>query len=294
MDTSAQKTILIVDDQTDIIKLIVKQLRIDNANWRVLSAPNGQVALTIAAAEIPDLILSDWDMPVLNGIGMIKQLRQEEETYDIPVVMMTGRMTTSDDLQIALEAGAIDFVRKPIDFTELKARVNSVLKTVEQQHALEQLLKNEIDLKNRKLSTTSMLIVEKNNVMREFYDHLTGLVKLSEEGAGFDKALIVKELKSLIRRSENHLEKDDSWETFKLHFEEVHPDFLNLIKSKGQDISHKDIKLCAYIKLGMETKQIAQLLNITPASIRTAMYRLKKKFEISEQQDLRNYIEELV
>ena len=294
MQASTPKTVLIVDDQTDIIKLIVKRLRIDNEQWRILSAPNGQIALTIAAEELPDIILMDWDMPVLNGIDTVKALKRQDQTFGIPVVMMTGRMTGAEDLQTALEAGAIDFVRKPIDFTELKARVNSVLKLVEQQTALERLLKNEIDLKNRKLSTTSMLIVEKNNMMREFHDQLEGLVKLSAEGVRFDKEMIVKELKSLIKRSENHLEKDDSWETFKLHFEEVHPDFLLMIKNKGKDISHKDIKLCAYIKLGMETKQIAQLLNITPASIRTAMYRLKKKFEVPDNQDLRNYIEELV
>ena len=294
MQASTPKTVLIVDDQTDIIKLIVKRLRIDNEQWRILSAPNGQIALTIAAEELPDIILMDWDMPVLNGIDTVKALKRQDQTFGIPVVMMTGRMTGAEDLQTALESGAIDFVRKPIDFTELKARVNSVLKLVEQQTALERLLKNEIDLKNRKLSTTSMLIVEKNNMMREFHDQLEGLVKLSAEGVRFDKEMIVKELKSLIKRSENHLEKDDSWETFKLHFEEVHPDFLLMIKNKGKDISHKDIKLCAYIKLGMETKQIAQLLNITPASIRTAMYRLKKKFEVPDNQDLRNYIEELV
>lgn len=293
MEGYNRKTMLIVDDNTDVIKLIVKQLRIDNKSWRVLSASNGKLALEIATAESPDVILMDWDMPIINGIETTKEIKKEENTHNIPVIMMTGRMTNSEDLQIALESGAIDFVRKPIDFIELKARINSVLRFVEQQVAVQTLLKNEIDLKNRKLSSTSMLIVEKNNLMREFHDQLIGLVKLSEDGKKINLSLIFNELKSLIKRSENHLETDDSWDTFKLHFEEVHPNFLNLLKSKGRDISHKDVKLCAYLKLGMETKQIALLLNITPASIRTAMYRLKKKFHVSENHDLRHFIEEL-
>ncbi len=139
-----------------------------------------------------------------------------------------------------------------------------------------------------------MLIVEKNNLMRDFHDQLNNLTRMSTEDPSISIKVITKELKSLKKRSENHLETDDSWDTFKLHFEEVHPNFLNLIRNKGKDISHKDLKLCAYLKLGMETKQIALLLNITPASIRTSMYRLKKKFNIDDQLDLRKYIEELI
>jgi len=288
-----KKTILIVDDNADIIKLIVAQLKVDNENWRVLSAANGRVAQNIAMDEVPNIILMDWDMPEVNGIEATRLLKKNEQTHGIPIIMMTGQMTTSEDLQLALEAGAIDYVRKPIDFVELKARIYSVLKYSEQQEAVRSLLKNEIDLKNRKLSTTSMLIVEKNAIMREFHDQLVFLIKSHGAKNDLEQNPLFAEIKSLIKRSSNHLETDDSWDIFKIHFDEVHPDFLNLIRSKGKDISHKDLKLCAYLKLGMETKQIAQLLNITPASIRTAMYRLKKKFLIEEKDDLRHFIEVL-
>ena len=58
-------------------------------------------------------------------------------------------------------------------------------------------------------------------------------------------------------------------------------------------IAHKDLKLCAYLKLGMETKNIAQLLNVTPASIRTAMYRVKKRLGVAEEINLRDYLSEV-
>ena len=284
------KTILIVDDQIDIIKLIVSQLRLENKSWKILSATNGNTALEIAKQEQPDLILMDWDMPIMNGIEATRLLKKEEDTHQIPIVIVTGQMTSSDDLQIALEAGASDYLRKPIDFVEMRARILSVLRSKEQQLAIQALLKNEIDLKNRKLSTTSMLIVEKNAIIKEFYDELTDFGKILTSRSNQKLEELEQSIKALTKRTSYHLETDDSWDTFKIHFDEVHPQFFQALKKYGEDISHKDLKLCAYLKLGMDTKEIAQLLNITPGSIRTAMYRLKKKFDIDKEADLRGFI----
>lgn len=121
-------SILLVDDQPDNLKNIFDILIASNENYTIFNSINGQIACTIAEKRMPDLIIMDWDMPVMNGIDAIKYLKSQKKTKDIPVIMATGIRMSSEDLRIALEVGAIDFLRKPIDDIELRARVNSILK----------------------------------------------------------------------------------------------------------------------------------------------------------------------
>jgi DNA-binding NarL/FixJ family response regulator len=184
----------------------------------------------------------------------------------------------------------VDYVRKPVDIVELSARINTAMRLKEQHDAIGKLMRNEIDLKNRKLTTASMLIVEKNGLMIEFYNEVNRLQSAYTEVTADD---FKKQMKQLKKRIESHLEIDGSWDTFKMHFDEVNPEFFSLLNGVSDDLSHKDLKMCAYLKLGMDNKEIARLLNITSGSIRTALYRLKRKLGIPEEDNLRQFIEHL-
>lgn len=283
-------TILIVDDNKEIVRAIGQELKSKNPDFIMINASNGETGVEVAKSQQPDLIIMDWDMPVMNGIEAIRQIKNRETISEIPIIMATGQMTSSEHLQIALEAGATDYIRKPIDFVELTARVNTALRIREQQVAIRALLESDIDLKNRKLSTTSMLIVEKNSLLHDFHQ------ELREIGEVFDNKpmdMARDRLTQLRKRISNHLDLDQSWETFKLHFDEVNPRFFTSLKNISNDLSYKDQKLCAYIKLGMDNKQIARLLNISPGSARTSLYRLKKKLGIDQDENLRVLIDEL-
>ncbi len=284
------KTILIIDDNRDMIRLIADELRTYNHNFNILNANNGLNGVRIAREEVPDLILMDWDMPIMNGLEAIRVLKNDDKTQEIPVIMSTGQMTSPENLQLALEVGAVDYIRKPVDFIELSARINTAMRLKEQRDAIRDLLQREIDLKNRKLSTTTMLIVEKNGLLSEFYNKVSRLEGVLPDLAPDELKKQVKQLKKNIA---NHLEIDSSWETFKVHFDEVNPDFFTRLKDISKDLSHKDLKICAYLKLRMDNKEIARLLNITPGSIRTALYRLKRKLGMSEEANLRELIEQL-
>ncbi len=119
--------ILIVDDEPDYLEATFELISNEYAQSKVLTAVNGKVAFEIASKKIPDLIITDWEMPLLDGLELIKQLKAQPSTADIPVIMATGIMTSPSSLKAALEAGAVDFVRKPIDPIELIARINSML-----------------------------------------------------------------------------------------------------------------------------------------------------------------------
>ena len=284
-----KKTILIVDDEKEIIRIMNRELRAYYDQIEILNAGNGKMAVRVAEEELPDIIIMDWDMPEMNGIEATRAIKTSDRAHDIPVIMATGRMTQPEDLRIALEAGAVDFVRKPVEFVELMARINTSLRIREQNLAIQQLLKSEIELKNRKLTTTSMLIVEQNNLLNGFFDELNVIEKKAHSVCN----QLAPQVGDLKRRIQNYFDIDKSWDTFKFHFEEVHPKFFDIIQELGEDISHKDLKLCAYLKLGMDNKEIANLLNITASSARVTLSRLKKKLNIAEGDNLREVIAEI-
>ncbi|MBI4645220.1 MAG: response regulator [Bacteroidia bacterium] len=121
------KKILVVDDERSILQVIVKYLTQADEKYSVMCAPNGKVACKLAEMSDIDIILMDWEMPEMNGIEALKYLKTLEKTKEIPILIVSA-MTSSDHVQCALDAGAMDYIRKPIDSFELLARVKSALK----------------------------------------------------------------------------------------------------------------------------------------------------------------------
>ncbi len=126
MSQNLYSTILIVDDQPDIIDSVTGYLKTKENNYKFLQAINGQMACEVALKRMPDLIIMDWEMPIMNGYEALLEIKSNPQTNHIPVIMATGR-SSSDDLDKALNAGAADYIRKPIEKQELSARVRTCL-----------------------------------------------------------------------------------------------------------------------------------------------------------------------
>lgn len=123
------KTVLIVDDEPSNLEILVNHLQ--NLEYTVLMTNNAQKAFEISEKRTPDVVITDWEMPDINGIEFIKMLKKSKITSDIPVIMCTGVMMSSENLQTALDAGAVDYIRKPVDEVELTARLNSAIRLSE-------------------------------------------------------------------------------------------------------------------------------------------------------------------
>jgi len=134
-----QKTILIVDDQPENLQAIVDMFSSVGDDYNILKAPNGKIALRVIEGVNPDLIITDWEMPVMDGIEFIRELKKNETTADIPVIMCTGVMITSENLKKALSVGAIDYIRKPVDKIELIARTKASLHLAEKYQEIKNL-----------------------------------------------------------------------------------------------------------------------------------------------------------
>ncbi|MEO8484633.1 MAG: HD domain-containing phosphohydrolase [Acidobacteriota bacterium] len=117
-------TILVVDDLEANLRLLEDMLTAEG--YQVLFARDGIEAQMIVASTALDLVLSDVRMPVLDGFELCRALKANAETWLLPVVLMTGATEPNDRIR-AIESGANDFITKPIDQPELKARVRSLM-----------------------------------------------------------------------------------------------------------------------------------------------------------------------
>ena len=116
------ETILIVDDEAKIVKTVRAYL--ENAGYRVVTAADGQAALTAFRYERPALVVLDLGLPGIDGLDVARTLRQESS---VPIIMLTARVDEADRL-VGLELGADDYVAKPFSPRELVARVRAVLR----------------------------------------------------------------------------------------------------------------------------------------------------------------------
>ncbi|MNX85885.1 Sensor histidine kinase TodS [compost metagenome] len=120
--------ILVVEDQEQLRRFVCECLGV---NYRYLEAPDGFRGLELAKESLPDLIISDVMMPGMNGIEFCSQLKNNELTSHIPVVLLTAKAEQSDK-EIGLETGADDYLVKPFSISELKLRVRNMLRLRQQ------------------------------------------------------------------------------------------------------------------------------------------------------------------
>jgi sigma-B regulation protein RsbU (phosphoserine phosphatase) len=132
-----RKTVLTIDDEDAIREIIVKVL--ETGGYRVLQASGGARGLEIAQSETIDLILLDMMMPEMDGIEVVSRLKADERTKQIPVVILSGGARTSGQKVAGLDAGADEYLTKPIAATELLARVRAILRMRELQEEVHRL-----------------------------------------------------------------------------------------------------------------------------------------------------------
>src|SRR5918997_6575405 len=116
--------ILVVEDEKQIGDMIA--FKLTNGGHQVIRALDGEQAVTLAARELPDLILLDAMMPGLNGFEVLRRLKSDQILRSIPVIMVTAKGHERDVLS-GLRGGAVDYVVKPFSLKELAARVELAL-----------------------------------------------------------------------------------------------------------------------------------------------------------------------
>ncbi|BBD61286.1 two-component hybrid sensor and regulator [Nostoc sp. HK-01] len=140
-----QPTILVIDDEPDNFDVV--ETLLDGENYQLHYAPSGQQALSRLDNFQPDLILLDVMMPDLDGMEVCKQIKVNPQWQAVPIIMVTA-LTAKEDLARCLGTGADDFISKPVNGVELRARVHSMLRIKQQYDSLQLLLKLREDMVN--------------------------------------------------------------------------------------------------------------------------------------------------
>lgn len=139
-------------------------------------------------------------------------------------------------------------------------------------------LQQEFENKNRELAVSTMNLIKKNELLSAIKDDLK---KSSDD---------TKNLKSVITTINKNINEDDTWDMFKEAFNNADKDFLKKIKASHPALTPNDLRLCAYLRLNLSSKEIAPLLNISVRSVEIKRYRLRKKMELPHELSLVEYI----
>lgn len=164
-----------------------------------------------------------------------------------------------------------------------KAQKELVLKELESSQAIIKInnekLRNDIENKNRELAISTMNIIKKNEFLSSIK---TELIKSD-----------VSKNSSVVKIIDKNLNNTDDWKMFQEAFNNADKDFLKKMKSMHSDLTPNDLRLCAYLRLNLSSKEIAPLLNISPRSVEVKRYRLRKKMSLPHDANLTNYILEI-
>lgn len=145
-------------------------------------------------------------------------------------------------------------------------------------------LEVEINYNNSEMASTAMHLVKKGELSSKIKAELSQLIK------SIDNPQAIAEIKRIIKTLSEDDNLDKEWEHFAINFDKVHSDFLAVIKEKHPGISPNELKLCAYLRLNLSTKEIAQMMNISVRGVEISRYRLRKKLGISTETSLFDYL----
>ena len=180
---------------------------------------------------------------------------------------------------ILLASGGILFLRKINKRDKLLLKTKEELSKItnEQKMLKEKQMQNEIEFKESQLSAMAVQMLQKNELLHEMKEQLE---KENDPSKG----------NSLLKIINKGLNQDKEWTDFNAYFESINKNFYSRLKLEYPEISPNDLKICALIKLNLSIKEMAEILNISPDSVKTARYRLRKKLQLNSEDNLTDFI----
>lgn len=174
------------------------------------------------------------------------------------------------------------FKMKKIENRELRSNLEQemIITRLNRENFEKDLQKKECEI-----SSSVLLLSNKNDVLQQ-------ISEITKDYA--DKGRIPGDYVQKINEAVgSSIRNDDGWSRFKLHFDSVHPSFFIKLKEISGELSENDLRLCAYIHIGMRSKDIAAMLGVSPASINTNRYRLRKKLKLAKDDNLEDFIRKI-
>jgi DNA-binding CsgD family transcriptional regulator len=151
------------------------------------------------------------------------------------------------------------------------------------EQEINKLQTEKLEQKNRELSSRILHAINKNEAMTNIINELE---KIKEKQPGDFHHCFVK-VNQIVR---DNINIDKDWDQFKLHFEEVNPGFFHNLRQNHPQLSQNELKLCAYYRINLGTKEIAKMLNVTPSAVQKSRHRLRKKMDIPSKTEMPEFM----
>lgn len=145
-------------------------------------------------------------------------------------------------------------------------------------------LREGIKLKDKELANSTMQMLQKNKMLITLRD------ELKELAIYIDSETHKHDITRLVRGINKEIDNEKQWKVFETHFENVHEEFLTRIKSKFPDLTPRELKLCAYLRMNISSKEISVLMNISTRGVEISRYRLRKRLGITRETNLTEFI----
>lgn len=160
---------------------------------------------------------------------------------------------------------------------EEKERMEQERDEVEEQQAH---LQDTLHHQQQELSVATLRLLEKNEWLQQLQQELNALRENKDPNA------VAMRIAEIQRQIVSHLHGEEDWESVKLQFEQVHPQFFDRLLSRNPNLSPRDLRVSAYLRMNMSSKEIARLMNYSLRGVDSLRYRLRKKLDIPSDQDL--------
>lgn len=293
--------VLIVDDWICDRALYKEFLASENYNFFELD--DGDQVLDLLQLQPIDVIILDWQLPRMNGLETLKALKSSSPFADIPVIVITG-LDEEVVMKDSFENGSVDFIYKPVSSIELNVRMNNILRQSnklacktelisEISHQQEQ-LKSEIANKQAKLASLEVNSDQIFSNLKEIKQDLQKAHVLLKSDLLEERKDAQKILRKVNHKIEKLNDSKQNWNEIKDIYQTIESEFIHKLSDINSKLTTLDIKHCLYMKMNLENHEIATILNIAPRSVHMRAYRLRKKLNLSQDQDLRAFILNLV
>ncbi|TXK28402.1 hypothetical protein FVR03_20900 [Pontibacter qinzhouensis] len=224
-------------------------------------------------------------------------------TYQFEVSPPWYRSIWAYAVYVVLGLGVLYLVKqlvsRHINQTKLKLEQEQqkALRLKEAQHAEEVLkaekeiiklnnnqLENELNLKNKELASSAMHVMHSLETIEKVRFQLQDVIDhVNDRDA-------LHQLRKVLKSVEEEIKFENNWEQFELHFNQIHEDFLKRLRDDFPELTHRDIKLCAYLRMNLSSKEMASLLNLSLRGIETSRYRIRKKMNLEQEVNLAEFI----
>jgi DNA-binding CsgD family transcriptional regulator len=233
--------------------------------------------------------------------GKIKEieLKYENEAKERELELLREKDRYQDLLNRALLAGisvlliiSILIIRSIIlkrkHDKALHEKNNQLLRAeIEKKESEEEKLKGEVEFKSKQLTTHALTMIQKNKILQDTNDLIDKIKKSTKNPE------LINDLNTHKSNIRHNLKTEKDWELFKMYFEQVNSEFFDTLLKLCPNLNNYDLRQCALIKLNLNIKESASVLNLSPHTVKSARYRLKKKLKLEAEDDLSEFIRQI-